>query len=59
MKNSVFWDVIPGSPLWKLIIVSEEHVTFIFRFEELAMQKSSMKEAASKALLLQCQIPED
>jgi hypothetical protein len=42
IKNSVFWDVISGSPLWKLIIVAEDYVAFIISFEELAMQKKTV-----------------
>jgi hypothetical protein len=47
MKNSIFWNITPCSPL-KVNQHLEEHVTSIFRTEELAKQETSMKLVASR-----------
>jgi hypothetical protein len=48
--TQIFWDITPCS-CWKSTDVSEEHVASIFGVEQWVKHESSMKQAASVALL--------
>jgi hypothetical protein len=47
----IFWDITPGSPL-KVNRLSGEHVASIFRIEIYAKTETSVKQVASRALLV-------
>jgi hypothetical protein len=50
MKSSIFWDIMPRSPL-KVNDASEEHVASIVKIEEEAKQETIMKHVAEPCLL--------
>jgi hypothetical protein len=46
--SSMLWDMTPCSVVKVKTHFSEEHIAYIFKTEEKAMQESSMKQASSK-----------
>jgi hypothetical protein len=50
MKNCIFWDIIPCSPL-TISDVSGEHVASMFRAEELGKRETGSKQSSACYLL--------